>query len=50
MYLDEKRNVEAIQQEMCISSEESSAQVWVVPTDEGQIVAEETAWCVIGSR
>src|SRR2546421_1893219 len=40
--LDEELNAAAIQQEACISSQESSAQVWVVPTDEGQVVAEET--------
>lgn len=50
MYLDEKRNEEAIQQEMCISSEGSSAQVWVIPTDEGLIVAEETVKCLLASR
>ena len=41
--LDEARNTAAIQQEALISSDHSSAQVWVIPTDEGQIVAEETA-------
>jgi len=41
--MDEERNAAAIQQEACISSQESSVQVWVVPTDEGQVVAEETA-------
>ena len=50
MYLDEARNAEAVQQEMCISSENSSAQVWVIPTDEGQIVAEETARCIMPMR
>lgn len=50
MYLDEKRNEEAIQREMCISSEGSSAQVWVIPTDEGLIVAEETVKCLLASR
>jgi acetate kinase len=40
--LDEKLNTIAIQQEALISSQQSSAQVWVVPTDENQIVAEET--------
>lgn len=43
IYLDEARNAAAIQQEACVSSENSSVQVWVIPTDEGQIVAEETA-------
>ena len=41
--LDEELNAAAIQQEAYISSQESSAEVWVVPTDEGQVVAEETA-------
>jgi len=40
--LDEELNATTIQQEACISSQESSVQVWVVPTDEGQVVAEET--------
>ncbi len=40
--LDEERNATAIQQEILISSQQSSAQVWVVPTDENLIVAEET--------
>lgn len=48
--LDEARNAEAIQQEACISSEGSSAQAWVIPTDEGQIVAEETVRCIIDVR
>ena len=43
IYLDEARNATTIAQEACISSENSSVQVWVIPTDEGQIVAEETA-------
>ena len=43
IYLDEARNATAIQQEALISSDHSAAQVWVIPTDEGQIVAEETA-------
>jgi acetate kinase len=43
MYLDEERNAEVVQQEACISTEDSKAQVWVIPTDEGLIVAEETA-------
>lgn len=47
IHLDETRNAAAIQQEACISSEDSSAQVWVIPTDEGQIVAEETARCIL---
>ena len=47
IYLDEDRNAAAIQQEVCISSEDSSVQVWVIPTDEGLIVAEETARCII---
>lgn len=49
IYLDEERNAGANQQEACISSEDSGAQVWVIPTDEGQIVAEETARCIVGS-
>ncbi len=40
--LDEERNATAIQQEILISSQQSSAQVWVVPTDENLIVAEGT--------
>ena len=40
--LDEERNAAAIQREACISSQKSGVQVWVVPTDEGQVVAEET--------
>jgi acetate kinase len=40
--LDEERNSIAIRQEALISSQKSSAQVWVVPTDENQVVAEET--------
>jgi acetate kinase len=40
--LDEERNAVVIQQEALISSQQSSAQVWVVPTDENQVVAEET--------
>jgi acetate kinase len=40
--LDLDRNAAAIQQEALISSQQSSAQVWVVPTDENQVVAEET--------
>lgn len=40
--LDEERNAVVIQQEALISSQHSSAQVWVVPTDENQVVAEET--------
>ncbi|HEX9134090.1 MAG TPA: acetate/propionate family kinase, partial [Ktedonobacteraceae bacterium] len=45
--LDEKRNSTAIQQEALISSQHSSAQVWVVPTDENQVVAEETVKILI---
>ena len=41
--LDEARNAATIAREARISSENSSVQVWVIPTDEGQIVAEETA-------
>jgi acetate kinase len=40
--IDEDRNAAAIQQEALISSQQSSAQVWVLPTDENQVVAEET--------
>jgi acetate kinase len=40
--LDEQRNAAAIQQEALISSQQSSAHVWVVPTDENLVVAEET--------
>ena len=40
--LDEERNNVAIRQEALISSQQSSTQVWVVPTDENQVVAEET--------
>ena len=47
MYLEEERNAEIFQQEACISSEDSKAQVWVIPTDEGLIVAEETARCIL---
>ena len=43
IYLDEEHNTAAVQEEACISPQHSSVQVWVVPTDEGQIVAEETA-------
>jgi len=50
IYLDEARNAAVVQQEACISSEDSSAQVWVIPTDEGQIVAEETARCILNAR
>jgi acetate kinase len=42
LLIDEERNRAAIQQEAIISSEQSSAQIWVVPTDENQVVAEET--------
>ncbi len=45
--LDEERNATAIQQEILISSQQSSAQVWVVPTDENLIVAEETVKALI---
>jgi acetate kinase len=47
IYLDEARNTGVIQQEARISSEDSSAQVWVILTDEGQIVAEETVRCIM---
>jgi acetate kinase len=42
LMLDEERNATAIRQEALISSQQSNAQVWVVPTDENLIVAEET--------
>ena len=42
LMLDEKRNAAVMQQEALISSPLSSVQVWVVPTDESLIVAEET--------
>ncbi|TMF44222.1 MAG: acetate kinase, partial [Chloroflexi bacterium] len=48
--LDEELNAAAIQQEACISSQGSSAQVWVVPTDEGQVVAEETVRVLMERR
>jgi acetate kinase len=50
IYLDEERNAVAIQQEACISSQHSSVQVWVVPTDESQVVAEETAKYILAQR
>ncbi|HEU0002028.1 MAG TPA: acetate/propionate family kinase [Ktedonobacteraceae bacterium] len=50
IYLDEARNAAAIQQEAFISSDHSSAQVWAIPTDEGQIVAEETARYILAQR
>jgi len=50
IYLDEERNAAAIQQETCISSQQSSVQVWVVPTDESQVVAEETARHILAQR
>ncbi|MFQ5937044.1 MAG: acetate/propionate family kinase [Acidiferrobacterales bacterium] len=37
--LDHKRNNEAIAKEMCISAEDSEAQVWVIPTDEELVIA-----------
>lgn len=40
--MDEERNAAATRQEALISSEQSSTQIWVVPTDENQVVAEET--------
>ncbi len=40
--LDEERNAAATLQEALISTEQSSTQIWVVPTDENQVVAEET--------
>jgi acetate kinase len=40
--LDEERNA-ATRQEARISTPGSRAEIWVVPTDEGQVVAEETA-------
>jgi acetate kinase len=49
IYLDKERNAAAIQQEACISSQKSSAQVWVAPTDECQIVAEETVRIIFDS-
>jgi acetate kinase len=42
LMLDEERNAAVMQQEALISSPRSSFQVWVVPTDESLIVAEET--------
>jgi acetate kinase len=50
IYLDEAHNAAAIAQEACISSEHSSVHVWVIPTDEGQIVAEETAKLILAQR
>jgi len=50
IHLDEERNAAAIQQETCISSQQSSVQVWVVPTDESQVVAEETARHILAQR
>ncbi len=42
LVLDEERNASALQQEALISLPQSSAQVWVLPTDESLVVAEET--------
>ncbi|HKV03437.1 MAG TPA: hypothetical protein VJQ26_14995, partial [Ktedonobacteraceae bacterium] len=42
LMLDEESNAAVMQQEALISSPQSSVQVWVVPTDESLIVAEET--------
>jgi acetate kinase len=50
IYLNEVRNAATSQQEACISLDNSSGQVWVIPADEGQIVAEETTRCILGSR
>jgi acetate kinase len=49
LVLDEERNASALQQEALISSPLSSAQVWVLPTDESFVVAEETVK-VLNSR
>jgi acetate kinase len=49
LVLDEERNASALQQEALISSPQSSAQVWVLPTDESLVVAEETVK-VLNSR
>jgi acetate kinase len=49
LVLDEERNASVLQQEALISSPQSSTQVWVVPTDESLVVAEETAK-VLSSR
>lgn len=48
--LDEERNAATIAREACISLPQSSAQVWVVPTDESLIVAEETAKVLMGRK
>ena len=42
MIMDEGRNAAVTRQEALISLEQSSTQIWVVPTDENQVVAEET--------
>ena len=47
LILDEERNAAVMQQEALISSPRSCLQVWVVPTDESLIVAEETVTVLV---
>ncbi len=48
MRIDPRRNAEAIGVEKNIAPEGSAVEVWVIPTDEGLVIARDTLRCLAG--